>query len=300
MTKRVQRRPYLTPQPDRMQVGIWMQQLGRQTAPLGTRLPGWDAGTNLDIGTEVLLDLDGIYQDCRLGVNARLRLVAIWESSGTKLRGSSEGTDLAHTSRSIRLPLNVSIDGKQISEALVLTVKLLFISPGRTTHHLVPKLAGSVLLESSPYRVQLEGEGTRFPMEIVDFTTTNFPPNAGWMFFWDPDDLHQTVLGDVRLYLNSRHPQIAAAAENQPETAGVREAVRLDLAQIIIRGALTNDEFVQNPDQFAAGSIGAAARAMIRMYFDGYSLESLQTLMRSPHQFSAYLQEKLKIFRDEQ
>ncbi len=299
--KRVQRRPYLTPLHERIVIEQWGQQLDNQVVPLEERLPGWDAGTDIRIRANVFVNVEGIYQDCRLERDAKLRLVLLWESSGTKLRGSGGAVDFTHQGASGRTALNANIDGKLLADTLTLFVKLLFISPGSTQHQLLPKLSGSILLETPAYRIQLEGDGARFPIEVIDFTTTNFPHQAGWYLSWDPEDLEQPLLGDVRLYVNSRHPQIASAVSDfKPETAGIREAVRLDLAQTLIRGALSNQSFLETPDRFAPGTIGAAIRAMIRLYFEGYKLESLQTLARSPHDFSAYLQDKMKIFSYEQ
>jgi hypothetical protein len=299
--KRVQRRPYLTPLSDRVVIEHWEQQIDDRTAPLGDRLAGWDAGTDIHIRTEVFVNVEGIYQDCRLERDAVLRLVLLWESSGTKLRGSGGGVDFTYRAASGRTALTAQIDGKMLADTLTLFVKLLFISPGTTQHQLVPKLSGSILLETPPHKIQLEGDGARFPIEVIDFTTTSFPHRAGWYLAWDPDDLEQPLLGDVRLYVNSRHPQIATAVSDiRPETAGIREAVRLDLAQTLIRGVLLNPSFLENPDRYTPGTIGAAVRAMIRLYFDGYTLESVQQLTRHPHEFSALLQEKMKIFAYEQ
>jgi hypothetical protein len=299
--KQVQRRPYLTPYPDRVVIESWEQQIGEQLVPLGNRLPGWDPGTDIQVRAEVSVNVEGIYQDCRLERDAVLRLVLIWESSGTKLRGSGSVTDLSFIASSGHAALTAHIDGKLLADTVTLFVKLLFVSPGTTRHQLVPKLSGSILLETPPHKILLEGDGARFPIEVIDFTTTNFPHQAGWYLAWDPNNLEESLLGDVRLYVNSRHPQIAAAVSDiRPETSGIREAIRLDLAQTLIRGALQNPTFIENPERFISGTIGAAVRAMIRLYFDGYQLESVRELTRQPHEFSAYLQEKVKIFAYEQ
>jgi hypothetical protein len=295
--KKVQRRPYLTPLRDRVVIDHWEQQLDDRTMPLGDRLPGWDAGSDIRVRADLFVNVEGIFQDCRLERDAVLRLVLIWESSGTKLRGNGEPVDFTFNVQSGRLALTAQIDGKLLADSLSVFVKLLFISPGTTQHQLMPKLRGSILLETLPHKVQLEGDGARFPIEVIDFTTTNFPQQAGWYLAWDPDDLAQPLLGDVRLYVNSRHPQIAAAVSDiRPEAAGIHEAVRLDLAQTLIRGVLHNPDFLENPDRYAPGTIGAAVRAMIRLYFDGYQLDSVRTLTQRPHEFSAFLQEKMKIF----
>jgi hypothetical protein len=134
----------------------------------------------------------------------------------------------------------------------------------------------------------------------MDFAATTFPQNAGWYLDWTPEDLQQPMFGDVRLYINSRHQRVAeAVSNNSPEAADLKESVRLDLAQTLIRGALSNDEFVENPDSYSPGTTGAVVRSMIRLYFEGYSLAELRSIAQAPHEFSAMLQEKLKIFTHE-
>jgi hypothetical protein len=78
--KKVQRRPYLTPLRDRVVIDHWEQQLDDRTMPLGDRLPGWDAGSDIRVRADLFVNVEGIFQDCRLERDAVLRLVLIWES----------------------------------------------------------------------------------------------------------------------------------------------------------------------------------------------------------------------------
>jgi len=275
-----------------------MLKIDEREVPLGTSLPGWDPASELQTAVNVDLDLDDIYQDCQLNDETFLRLSIVWASDGTKLRGSGSRVEFSHSASNVTVPLIAAVDGKCLANAISLTVILTTARAGVGV--LTPRYPGSILLESANYRVQLEGSGARFPTEVIDFSTTPFPHNAGWMLLWDPNDLNQALLGDVRLYINSRHPQLAAAvSESRSETAGIREAIRLDVAQTIIRGALTNEEFLEHADQFASGTIGASARAMIRLYFEGYTLAAVHSMLSSPHQFSAHLQDKLRVFQNE-
>lgn len=298
--KRVQRRPYLTPRDDRITVEQWTQQVDGHLIQLEQRLPGWDPGSDIYVRSEVSVDVEGIYRDCRLEGNAELRLVLLWESPGTKLRGSGSKTDFSHATDRMTALLTAHIDGKLLADRLHLYVKLLFVNPGSTHHGLLPRVAGSILLDLPPYEVQLEGDGARFPIEIIDFRSASLPHNAGWFLSWEPDDLEQPLLRDVRLYINSQHSQIVSAIRDmRPEANNIREALRLDVAQTLVRGVLDNEDFSQNPDRYASGTIGAAVRAMVRLYFEGYQVDGMRTLLRSPHWFSAHLQDKIKIFGHE-
>lgn len=291
-------RPYLMPQADRLAVEAWLHYDGDEGEPLGYSLPNWDAGSDIQVGAEVMLDVSGIYADCRLAPDASLRLVLLWQSAGTKLRGCSSSLDVSHQVADGVYRLRGHVASTSLAEKVSFAVKLLFIAPGSTRHRLIPKWRGSVLWESAEHTVQLEGEGPRFPTEVIDFSTTSFPQDAGWYLDWDPHELDQSLLGTARLYINSQHQQIAVAVTNpQPDTAGVREAIRLDITQTLIRGVLANADFVSNPDQYARDTVGAWARATIRTYFTGYSFAQLRAMLEEPHTFSAYLQDKLRIFQ---
>lgn len=299
--KRIRQRPYLTPLPERLVIEQWIQIIGEHQVPLEQRLPGWDAGSNIHVRCDLTVDVKGIFQDCRLERDARLRLALVWDSPGTKLRGCGNVLGFSSETSPMSVSLSATIEGKLLADKLNLSVKLLFVSGGSTQHQLIPRMSGSILLDLAPFRVQLEGDGARFPIELIDFTATNFPAGAAWYLNWDADDLDQLLLGDVRLYVNSHNAKLASAVSNpQSEAEGIREAMRLDLAQTLIRGALENEAFIQNPDRYATGTIGAAVRAMIRLYFEGYELKSVREIARAPHKFSATLQEKMKIFDHDQ
>lgn len=298
--KRIQSRPYLTPQSDRLVVEGWEHQVGDQFLPLGERIPDWDPAAPINIHARVRLSIHDILNDCKLPPDVKFRMAVIWESSGTKIRGRGEKINIHGFSKLKEYVLSTVIDGKLLADTLSLTVSLLYIDPGSGNHPLMPRQPGSILLQSPIIKVQLEGDGVRFPTEVIDFSSTYYPQDAGWMLVWDPDSLEQSLFGDVRLYLNARHPKVVSAVTNMDEgSLGIREAVRLDLAQTLIRGALSNDDFIQNPDRYPKGSIGAAARAMISLYFAGYNIESIQSMLRRPHDFSAFLQDKLRVFSNE-
>ncbi|NJL54292.1 hypothetical protein HC928_03270 [bacterium] len=291
-------RPYLIPQSSRIIVNEWLQYLSDESATLEHSLPNWDAGTDIHVEAEVALDVIGIYTDCRFAPDAGLRLVLLWHSAGTKLRGCAGSMEITNHVTSGIYHLRGHVAGTSLAEKVAFCVKLLFITGGSTPHRLVPKWQGSILWESAEHVVQLEGEGPRLPTEIIDFSTTHFPKEAGWYFDWEPMDLQQSLLGTTRLYINSQHQQIATAITNpQPESIGIREAIRLDVVQTLVRGALANDDFVSNPNQYARDTVGAWVRATIRTYFTGYRFSDIRAMLDEPHVFSAHLQDKLRIFQ---
>jgi hypothetical protein len=290
------RLPYYTPRPDRISIGEWNLKENSDTYPLGELLPAWDPAMLIQAVVPVHLDLLGILEDCRLPADARLRLAALWESPGTMLRGCSQVIDLNHQHHGEQLYLHLDIQGTYLAGSLDLITCLVLSQSGRTEQPFAPKLPGSILARKIQ-TVILEGEGARFPVEILDFAQTHYPSAAGWVLYWDPENLHQTVLGDTRLYINAGHKRVQRAISgNQSEDYGIREAVRLDVARILIMGALNSEEFVENPDVYAQGSVGAAIRTLLRLYFPDMPLTQLRDNSKHPQSFEPKLQDRLKAF----
>ena len=145
--------------------------------------------------------------------------------------------------------------------------------------------------------VRLEGEGARFPVEVIDFGPTPYATEAGWALYWDEEDLYQTILSGVRLYINARHEGIVHAVSHQhPESAGVWEAIRFDVARTLIYGALRNDEFVSNPAAFAPGSVGVAVRDLIARCFPDMTMQQCREHTKHRLVFETQLQAGLRLF----
>jgi hypothetical protein len=264
-------------------------------------MPDWDPAVSILASISVQMDIDGIIEDCNLGMDACLRLAAIWYSPGTVLQGCGETVDLHRTQSFQQVDLHVGVDGISLSKTAEFSVILILLKQGTSAKRYAPKLAGSILARSKPYQVVLEGEGARFPIEVIDFADTHFPTDAGWVLHWDPQDLHQTVLGDIRLYINNRHERVKrAVSKDMVEDFDIRDAIRYDVARTLVYGALNNDEFVASPSTFPDGSIGAAVRNMLHLYFPEFSLFELRDRCQQPHVFDPRLQEKLRIFWSEE
>lgn len=302
MTKII-RTPYLTPTSDRLQLGDWYFNQHDNWQPLTALLPDWDPAVPVTASISVAVDVQGVLEDCNLGQDAVIRVGALWNSSGTVLRGAGTYFDLDSTEEPQKKYLQVYIDGTYLAKSLEFLVQLILVSAGGFHKSFAPRIPGSILFSSNPFNVLLEGEGDRFPVEVIDFSSkhSSYPSDAGWVLHWDSTDLHQTVLGDMRLYLNSNHEHvIEACSGGSSENRDLREAIRFDVARTLIYGALNNDEFVEKPDLYEPGSVGAAVRAMLRLYFPEISFSQLQNNSRQQQSFDPKLQATLRAFWPEE
>lgn len=296
---RIRKPPYLTPSSERFTVGDWVLITDESSEPLTDLFPIWEPAVSIRAFVPIKADILGILEDCNLGLDAHLRLGAVWSSSGTVLRGRGDLIDLNLSDGVEEMKLGVQVEGIKLAKSIDVSLQLILTVPSSQSKPFAPKIPGSILWQSEPRRVLLEGEGARFPVEVMDFSQSYspYPDDAAWVLHWDPSDLHQTILGDVRLYFNTKHERvIRAVSNNKPEDFDLREAIRFDVARSLIYGALDNDEFVENPDGFEDGSVGSAVRNMLHLYFPNMTIPKIQLDSVQQQTFEPKLQAKLRAF----
>ncbi len=299
MTK-IKKPSYLKPIPERLHVLEWQRLLNEESLPLTTIVPDWDPLMPIHVIGRINLDVEGVFSDCQLSSDAVLRIGISWYSPGTGLRGVGDVKDLNGYSQRQNIILSANIAGTLLADRVILSADLVLLDAGTNSSRLAPRLPGT-LLSSEKVTVLLEGEGARFPVELIHFAESSWlPAHGGWYFDWNPHMLRQTVLGDVRLYLNADHTAVKrAVSEYHSADRAIRETIFFDMARVMITGALRNSEFVESVDEYPDGSIGAAIRRLIRSLFPNETFESLESFyQQEPYRFECTLQEKLKLFQE--
>ena len=294
---------YLVAPASAMVAGPWLVRDGSDWVRLEEELKGFDPGGSIDLKRTVRFDQHRVRTACDLSADDVIGLVPLWSSRLTARKGAGEAFQLRTSEPDGETDLALTLQGGDLGGSLLLRTVLVLVRSAGEGRPLVAHVPGSILWEDLPHRVDLEGAGTRFPMEMRTFGQGNgFPPRAAWYLDWDRGDLSLPVLGSVRLYLNQAHPRMAAVASGQsdPELDGVREALGFDVVRQLIAGALADREFLADPDGFPAGSVGATVRLLCRgVLFPYSSVEELAHLALSrPSRFEADLQAAVSLYWD--
>jgi hypothetical protein len=293
----VRKLPYYTPKPERFPLTQWRWAVSGNDEVLPTVYTDWDPAVNIQAAVDVRIDVRGIYDDCRLPDEAVLVLGSSWVSSGTRLSGRGTSVTIDAFKPLVEHTLHVSIPGILLGKTVKFYVHLfLRRPPDGCQSPFMPTAVGS-RLAAFVHEMTIEGIGPRFPVEVIDFASTRYPPEAGWALFWDSANLSQSVDGEIRLYINSQHGAVVrAVTESLPQDFGIREALRYDIAQQLIFGALANDDFVDSPESLETGTIGNAVFNMLRLYFPEYQISDLYSMSRWPGLFIPRLQARLRAF----
>ncbi len=295
--------PYRRTGEDRIVCEPWVLTHGGSSEALPVVLPHWDYNFDLVVGRNIVVDVGGVRLDCFLNDGDPVRVAAVWRSTGTALRGCLFQSDLPSGGGLHSVSMFGQVSGKDLAGDLRLETHVLVPTARAGVELLSPHYAGSVLWIDT-LTVALEGNAPRFPVELVDFDTVLWTPHpdASWYVSWNRYDLHQPMLGSVRLFVNARHPKIVRAMSQDAqdsEARAIRSAIYYDVGRSLIRAALHDAQFLENPEAFNPGTIGRAVARLIRAVFPTDSPRSVRNAMQErPEHFDSELQARLRLFLD--
>lgn len=289
---------FLRPPPDLVSNVSWGIRAGGKPVP-GPSAKWWDYATPIDVAFRCFVDLSALLDSVSLGSlglgrGSVLHLVLKWHSTNTGLRGAGEPQVVEEGPAEAQLQLG----GDSLGGVLLLEAAIILSSASGGHGQLAPTRPGSILWSKSK-SLNLEGEGTRFPVQLVSFESAGLRgPNAAWCLRWDSTDYDQAAGACLRVLLNRDHPKAEAAAQepDDRENAGTMQVLRWDIARQMIAGALDDEAGFETLD-WPEGSLGAALAARIRTVFPDLSLDECRALRRTgPEDFETSLQTTMGLF----
>ncbi|MFC1545199.1 hypothetical protein ACFL44_00735 [Gemmatimonadota bacterium] len=201
------------------------------------------------------------------------------------------------------LTLELDVPGVSLAGDISLTCELVLtgVEVDAARSPLSPALPGRLLWKDSSILL-LEGQGSRFPVEIRDFEEAGgwYPPGAGWHLEWDRTDPSAQFLASVMLLINSRNEAVRSSAtsiELEDWQEILLSAMYYDVGRRLIRGMLTCTQFKEFPDEFEEGTVGHSVRLLLGLLFPERPVSSLvEELYQRPDHFETRLQEALQMF----
>lgn len=237
----------------------------------------WTPQSTVDATFEIDLDTRNVLRECAISgsVDAEedsLAAVINWKSTRTGLHGASDLKVLNDGVNNV----TVKLDGSQLGGDLVLRIAVVLLkNPDQFPNAVAPTRLGSRLWEQT-IKVQLEGDGSQFPVSAFDFKSTGFEPgNAMWKLDVS-GDLDSHVSSAIRLKLNTGHPRIADYLANPEarENSEFGEFLRTNaIAQLLIY-ALNQDVTQLKLDAEESGTLAETLIQLHDTYFPSTSVEA--------------------------
>jgi len=267
--------------------------------PLPSQLREWDPGQAVILKRLMHIDVALVCKGAGLSPDAEVALSVSWRSPGSGQRGCAVRRKLERDGGPVAIGLEPRFQGYELAGSLRIFTRIVLARLGSSDEPLAARRIGSILWEDEA-SVLLEGLGSRFPMEVVDFVQMGFPPRAAWRLFWQRDRLRAQAMGCLCLLINRRHTRVVAAATRvapDPESRAIWSAIHLGVARDLIVGALADDAFVENPNQFEAGTVGDVARTLLERAFPKESPKAIAERLESkPDLFECEIQAAFNLF----
>lgn len=288
--------PHRTARAECVEWGAWWATIRGVREPVDRRIEGWDYATALQLDFEPHVDVKQLLEQTALGDADGIEVVGQIDCPATFQRATVRAplTDLLDGSSRLSLELMPGLfaDRVQLSRHIVLA------TPRTDRGDGVAYRAGSRLAESGVARLKLEGDGGRFPVEALPFSTIG-REDAAWALDVMYEDLDDSFLGAVRLVVNTEHPAADPALDrSHPLAPIVTSVLRHDLVRQLIV-CLSSDLSVDfdKTEDFESDSLGAVVANLCDLYLRRDLSSVVQLLRSEPSQFELLLQARLDFLR---
>lgn len=199
--------PYLIPPPDVVRAQEWSLEVGDALEPLQSSVPNWSQGTDIYVTRSIELDRPAAIEAAGLTKDAVFGIAVNWFSDSSKFRRSVYCAPIYDEPMHIR----VRLSGDEISSTIKLQTSLVLLSyvPGASSW--VANEPGAMLLnEEVP--VSVEGDGSVFPMAVIDFASTAYPTNSSW-YLVTSTLLEARFSSTFQVMINERDEKLVKAIE---------------------------------------------------------------------------------------
>lgn len=266
---------------------------------LDERLGRLDADGRLTLAADLRVSVDMLRGECGLDPDAPLLIYGAWRSEGALQQGAGDRIELQARATHQDVRLSMTLEGARLHGKVQLAIRVI-LGATRPRQPVTAWRAGSVLWEQV---TTLDvGQAERFPTVLVPFAEGSQvrPAGALWSLDLDTSDLSLPAIGGLVMYVNADHPA-AGLLRGEVRTAaarGLQAALKLDLARLLVRIALTHDEFLTSDRKWPAGSVGEVLTRNLKAAFPRTPIAVLAGQFKhEPAAIEARLQDRLGAYR---
>lgn len=289
--------PFLTPPETAVSHGDWLLQVVDGDAPLPKEVPHWDYQTTLELAAPVSVDRRVVTEACHLDQESGLAVLVMAKSSHTNAEILAARLDLPMAD-TFDLAVELQLDGHELGGRLTLSTLLVVTEP-KPRDRLAPQHPGSIVWRTSHW-TDLEGVGTQFPTDTIDFTAAGWGPDAGWQFRIDLSDPDARFMAAARLTLNSGHPAIVRLLAGSKD-AGTEQLLRTlnwDITRQMVYAGLDSDDVAGLDIDPDATSVAGVLRNLLGRIWPTVTTATLrQWRQTNPSRIETHLQHNAKLVK---
>ena len=285
--------PFLRAAGDEVSGGEWLMEDGTEVPRLHV---DWDPATRVALHRKLVISGRTLAGNCQLEPSTGCVLGCVWEGAATRLRGTGSKAAFDLDSDAREALVSVDIPGRLLGGTLSLRTVLSVIGP-RPSGELGAAQPGEILWTDRK-RVVLEGEDSRFPVNVVDFSqVATLQSSAGWMLTWQSRNFEEPFGASLRLLLNRAEPRVqdAVVTGSDSEAAqAIRRNIQVDTARTLVAYGLGSQEFIDGSADYVEGSVGRAIVELVGQVFGSMDIGAVCAMRdEQPGEFEARIQAHL-------
>jgi hypothetical protein len=266
-------------------------------APLPKEVPHWDYQTDLELVAPVFVDRRAVIESCRLGFESGLAVLVVARSNHTNAEHLAARLDLP-MSETFDLAVELHLEGATLGGRLTLETLVVVTEP-YPLDRLAPQHPGSIIWRASSW-TDLEGVGTQFPTDTLDFAAVGIDPEAGWQLKVDLTDPDSRFMSAVRLTLNSGHPAIALllAGAKDDGTDQLLRTLNWDVTRQMVRAALECEDVQRIEVDYETTTVAGVLRNLLARIWPLETPSTLQHWYRNePDRIEVHLQHNARLLK---
>jgi hypothetical protein len=260
-------------------------------------VPHWDYQTTLQLAAPVSVDRQAVTDACHLDRASGLAVLVMARSSHTNAEVLAARLDVPMAD-TFDLAVELQLDGTELGGRLTLSTLLVVTEPS-PLDRLAPQQAGSIIWRTSHW-TDLEGVGTQFPTDTIDFAAAGLDPDAGWQFRIDLSEPDARFMSAARLTLNSAHPAIVRllAGAKDPGTEQLLRTLNWDITRQMVFAGLDSGDVVGLDIDHDATSVAGVVRNLLGRIWPTVSTATLRQWQQTdPSRIEVHLQHNVKLVK---
>lgn len=289
--------PFRLPPDSAVSHGGWLLRTQGGDISLPKEVPHWDYQTTIELAAPVSVDRRSVTDACRIRFDSGLAVLVMARSNHTNAELVASRLELP-MSETFDLAVEIRLKGLVLGGRLTLETLLVATDP-HPIDRLAPQHPGSIIWRTSHW-TDLEGAGTQFPTDTLDFKAVGLSPDAGWQLRIDLTNPDARFMSAVRLTLNSGHPAIERLL-NGTKDDGTEQLLRTlnwDVTRQMVESAITSDDVVGLEPDLDATSVSGVLRNLLSSI---WPLESPMTLrqwsLTDPARIEVRLQQHSRLLK---
>lgn len=285
--------PFLTLSDSAVTATSWMVSLnGAEWVPVSDYLKDWDPSSIIHVRRQVAINMPVASEDLKFDIsNIRISAsVSIGTGQGRLPRFILDRKVLLLDEGSWIAQFQFEVPGAVLSIVLDLCTRITLAENIVASPPLSPSRVGD-LLWSDRFRMRLEGEEPRFPIEVGDIQAllgSTIAASAPWYLYWSPREWSRDFHGAMRLYLNAAHTEFIERIEE--EDPMIIQILMADVINQVCERLIMEPELNDLFNSAEPGSLAAQASSWLKKAWPGKEPEFIRSIFESrPGVFRASL-----------